>query len=59
MSLKLEIRLHAYQFSKDRRSDTEEILHSFDWFMRSELGYIAWSLITGFNNDVVTLIFIV
>ena len=57
MSLKLEVRLHAHSVGTNTWSGTEVKLHSFDWIMRSELGYFAHSLNSGFNNGAATLKF--
>ena len=58
-SVKLEIRLHAHPVGTNTRSGTEIILRSSDWLMRSELGYIARSLISGVNGSAATLSLIV
>ena len=55
MSLKLEIRLHAHLVGTNTRSGTEVILRSSDWLIRSELGYIARSLVSGLDDGAATL----
>ena len=51
-SLKLEIRLHAYQFDRTHDLVPKYHLRASDWLMRSEVGYF---LIQASNEDDATL----
>ena len=57
-SLKRAIRLHAHPVGTNTRSGTEAIFTLILLaHVRSELGYFAHSLISGFNDDAATLTF--